>query len=546
MRKSMREIDIMFRSRIDCMWIQTFEEEDFINDLKDLLYNDENTSDRYNDWRLVVWSATEGGYVCPKNEFEDKVFLKNGNVGTKDIASLMVQMTMSSNTDKHGNTIWVLRDLEGGGSSQKVARLIRDLKEYPSKSYNPIIVTSTTMEIPETAQKLFRIVNYDLMEYDDIREEIVAANENLKRQAEANNVNDVVIVNDAEVDALTKACSGLTHGEIVRALNESCVRYHALNLDFISRSKIELVKKSGVLDYKVPKVTLDDVGGNTAIKEWLNQTKYMFSDEAKAFNCDLPKGYMAVGVPGSGKTLLAEAFAGSMNLPLIEFSASKVFDKLVGSSERKATQALSVVKACAPCVLLLDEMEKLFGSAGSGGSSNQSDGGVTNRVFQEILKFMNDNDSGIYVIMTSNDVSQLPPELTRAGRLDAIWYFGLPSAEERKSIFKIHFGKKDKNISDVILNKAIDATKGYTGAEIQQVVKEAVKNAYFHFMKDKNDMVTADDIVRAAQNVIPVSRSSKEKIAMLELYCKDRALNASTGVNSTPVKKVQSNNNYVL
>lgn len=159
---------------------------------------------------------------------------------------------------------------------------------------------------------------------------------------------------------------------------------------------------------------------------------------------------------------------------------------------------------------------------------------------------MNDNDNGIYVIMTSNDVSQLPPELTRAGRLDAIWYFGLPSVEERKSIFKIHFGKKGKNISDVILNKAIDATKGYTGAEIQQVVKEAVKNAYFHFMKDKNDMVTADDIVRAAHNVIPVSRSSKEKIAMLELYCKDRALNASTGVNSTPVKKAQSNNNYVL
>lgn len=539
----MKEIDIMLRSRIDCMWVQTFEEEDFINDLRDLLYNNEETVNRYNDWKLIVWSTTEGGYIWPKNNFEEKIVLKNGNAGTKDIASLMAQMTASSSSADNGNTIWILRDIEGGGPSQKIARLIRDLKEYPSQSYNPIIVTSTTMEIPETAQKLFRVVNYDLMEYDDIKNEVISANENLKNQAEMYGVNDVTIVNDDEIDSLTKACSGLTHGEITRALNESCVRYHSLNLDFISRSKIELVKKSGVLDYRVPKVTLDDVGGNTAIKEWLEKTKYMFSDEAKAFNCDLPKGYMAVGVPGSGKTLLAEAFAGSMNLPLIEFSASKVFDKLVGSSERKATQALSVVKACAPCVLLLDEMEKLFGGSQS---SNQSDGGVTNRVFQEILKFMQDNDNGIYVIMTSNDVSQLPPELTRAGRLDAIWYFGLPSAEERKSIFKIHFGKKDKKISDVILNRAIDATKGYTGAEIQQVVKEAVKNAYFHFMNDKNDMITADDIVKAAQNVIPVSRSSKEKIVMLEVYCRDRALNASTGASPAPAKKTQANNNYVL
>lgn len=543
MRKSVDELDILLKSRIECIWVQTFEEEDFINDVRDLLYNNEDTASKYTHWNLAVWSTTEGGFYYPRNEFEEKVVIKNGNAGTKDIAALMNQISINSKDISSANTIWILRDLEGGGPAQKVARLIRDLKEYPSNKYNPIIVVSTTMEIPETAQKLFRVINYDLMDYNDIKTQITEANESLRQQAKDNNIEDVVVINDDEIDRIAKACSGLTHGEITRALNESCVRYHTLNLDFISRSKIELVKKSGVLDYRVPKVSLDDIGGNAAIKEWLEATKHMFSDEAREFDCDLPKGYVAVGVPGAGKTCLAEAFAKSMNLPLIEFSVSKIFDKLVGSSERKATQALNVVKACAPCVLLLDEVEKLFGGVQS---SNQSDGGVTNRVFQEILKFMQDNDSGIYVIMTSNDVSQLPPELTRAERLDAMWYFGLPSAEERKSIFKIHFGKKNKTISDVILHKAVEATKGYTGAEIKQVVKEAVKNAYFHYIKDGNDMITIDDITKAARNVIPVSRSSKEKIAMLEHYCKDRALNASTGASEHAPKKAASNNNYVL
>ena len=71
-------------------------------------------------------------------------------------------------------------------------------------------------------------------------------------------------------------------------------------------------------------------------------------------------------------------------------------------------------------------------------SSNSSDSGAIARAFGLVLEFLNDNDNGVFVVMTSNDVSQLPPELTRAGRLDATWYFSLPTLEERKQIFRIH------------------------------------------------------------------------------------------------------------
>lgn len=96
----------------------------------------------------------------------------------------------------------------------------------------------------------------------------------------------------------------------------------------------------------------------------------------------------------------------------------KILSKYAGESERNIAKALTLIKSCAPCVLLIDEVEKALGGIKS---SNASDSGVVARAFGKVLEFLNDNDNGVYVIMTSNDVSQLPPELTRAGRLDAIW-----------------------------------------------------------------------------------------------------------------------------
>lgn len=231
-----------------------------------------------------------------------------------------------------------------------------------------------------------------------------------------------------------------------------------------------------------------------------------------------------------------------MGVPLLELSMNRVMDKLVGQSEQKIAQALSVAKACAPCVLLLDEVEKMLGAASV--SSNASDGGVTARILQAILKFMNDNDSGVYVIMTSNDVSQLPPEFTRAGRLDATWYFGLPDDEERRGIFRIHFAKKGREVSDIILNEAVRSSDGFTGAEIQQVVKNTMRKAFSRYLKDGNQNILAEDIREAAGEVIPVSKSSKEKIAALDMYCRSRA--RCTSVHHEKEKPAQEIDDFEL
>lgn len=195
-------------------------------------------------------------------------------------------------------------------------------------------------------------------------------------------------------------------------------------------------------------------------------------------------------------------------------------NKLVGESEKKIDQAFRIAKACAPCVFLFDEVEKALSGTRS---SNASDAGTTSRVFSTVLKFLNDNNNGVFVVMTSNDVTQLPPELTRSGRLDAMWYFSLPTEEERKDIFRIHLGKTGKEIPESVIEAAAKATVNYTGAEIKDIVKQAMWKAYKRFHDDKVNTLTEDDVVSAAREIIPIFRSSQEKIAYLESWANGRA-----------------------
>lgn len=131
--------------------------------------------------------------------------------------------------------------------------------------------------------------------------------------------------------------------------------------------------------------------------------------------------------------------------------------------------------------------------------------------------------------MTSNNVQDLPPELTRAGRLDATFYFGLPNKEERKEIFRIHLSKYDATLTDSRLDKIAKKTDGYTGAEIEQIVKSAVRKAYIKKVSEQSDKltVTLSLLEKATEEVIPISKSSKEKIDALELWSNGRALKAS-------------------
>lgn len=174
-------------------------------------------------------------------------------------------------------------------------------------------------------------------------------------------------------------------------------------------------------------------------------------------------------------------------------------------------------------------------------SSNASDSGTLARVFGSVLEMLNDNTNGIFCIMTSNNVKELPPELTRAGRLDAIFYFSAPNLEERKEIFKVHMNKKDLNVSEETVKGIAIETQGYTGAEIEQIVKNSMKKAFLRCTKEgKKFEVTKADLIAAKNDVIPITVSSQEKIKDLEEWVKGRALYASEEPKEKSNRKINT------
>lgn len=519
MRECMTDLINSIKSRKSCIWIKTQEESLTIKDIRQISMINLPKAN------IVIWSQTEGAtiYNSVDNSSSGKSIKKLANI---DNLFSFIKLNTYGGTDNNDKVvkpepnIFILRDYNNLFNDPKSIRFIRDLKEYhkQKEAYNPIIILSQIDNIPTQLTRLFKLIDYGLPNRNEILSCINETINNIKAVSLKQN-KQCKIPTQEELNNLVNSCLGLTIQEIQETVIESFIKFKEANLDFITQKKVESIQKSGVLDYKIPNTTLEDIGGNEVIKQWLLEMKELFSDEAKEFGLKKPKGYLSVGVPGAGKTCLAEAFAGTMHMPLLSLSMGRIMSRFVGESERKIMQALDVAKASAPCVLLIDEVEKALGGINS---SNNTDGGVTARVFMEILKFLNDNDYGVYIIMTSNDVSQLPPELTRQGRLDAKWFFDFPKENERKEIFKIHFSKYNKEINSDLLDLAVSKTNNFTGAEIQEIVKNTIRKSFIRFKKDNNNELKEEDITSAINEIIPISKTSKESILALKSYCSNR------------------------
>lgn len=520
MRECMNEVKNLLKAKIDFIWIDSYEESEVIRDLTQLI------NEQFFGTKLFTWSMTEGLKKIALNRHEKQ---EDAIREYRDPHRVMdFIMTAQNNNKVKDESFFVMKDfhipLENIAT---LKRAVRDVKENSFKNYNPIIVVAPSIYVPLELEKLIHIVSYDTPSKDYIEKFIVAMT-NKMRTANSEKGKNYEMPTEEQIQKLVNALSGLTYREIKDTVAMSLVEYNGLSLRAIMEEKIQLIKKSGVLDYKVPEARFEDVGGNVNFKNWITDVEMAMSDEAKAFGCAQPKGYLALGIPGTAKTYMAEALANKFGVPFIKLEMSKIMDKLVGNSEKKIDQALKVVKSCAPCIFLIDEVEKALGGIKS---SNASDSGTTARCFASILQFLQENND-VFVVMTSNDVSQLPPELTRSGRLDAMWYFSLPTLEEREAIFKIHLDKTGKSYDASVLNEAARLTDNYTGAEIQNIVKLTMWKAFRRFLEDKNDAILIEDIASSVKEVVPVYESSKEKITYLEHWVKGRARYANNVIDS--------------
>lgn len=510
MRSTMKKIENLLNARINCIWVETYEESHFIDNLRKIIPRLKGALG------LKIWSISEGmrDISLGTGEIGKPV---EGTASAPSFFSIIQEAQEDKNTKVEN--IYIVRDYHQLVDNPIYVRRIRDLKEYSHPNYNPIIVLSPMVRIPIEHEKLFTVVSYDLPDEDEIQKVIDAVSLGLDRRK----VKGYAVPSADEKTALVRAAKGLTINELNEVLAKSIIEHKALLSEVIMEEKMQLVKKSDVLEFSTPRYSLKDMGGNKTFKEWVKKVKAGMTSEAIEYGFPSYKGYLALGVPGTSKTMGAEIMANELGVPLLRLSMDRIMDKHVGNSEKKIAQAFRIANAVAPCVFLWDEIEKMLGGVSS---SNSSDAGTTNRVYSACLNFLQEN-TNVFVVMTSNDFEQIPDALIRQGRIDQTWYFPVPTEKEAIEIFRIHLKDTGLDYSEKIPSVAARHCRNFTGAEIKNVVKNAVRESYFKHLDGGNKEITEDNIINAAKEVIPMYRSHRQLVHRLEAQAASRALYAN-------------------
>src|SRR5438270_250153 len=326
------------------------------------------------------------------------------------------------------------------------------------------------------------------------------------------------------LDALAENLRGLTEEEAERAISQALVSRYALCPETVTdvlQAKKDLLRRSEMLDFFQDSASMAAVGGLENLKGWLAQRQGTWEEQARAFGLDPAKGIIILGVQGCGKSLCARAVAGEWGLPLVKFDTAAIYDKYVGETEKRIQKVFQVAEGLAPCVLWIDELEKVF--AGSGPDSASADAGVSSRLLAAFLSWMQDRKAPVFVAATCNNVSALPPELIRKGRFDELFFVDLPNQAERKQIFSIQLARRKRSPTDYDLDRVSAAARGYSGAEIDAAVQTAMYAAY----SQKKDLST-QALLDALKSTVPLSTTRAEEIQELRDWAQKRAVPAST------------------
>lgn len=284
------------------------------------------------------------------------------------------------------------------------------------------------------------------------------------------------------------------------------------DLPKINKAKFALLDMEGVMSFEQQTENFSQVGGLHNLKRWLIARREAFANDGAKL--DRPKGILLLGVQGSGKSLAAKAVAGLWGIALLRLDVGALYNKFHGETERNLREALKLADAMSPCVLWLDEIEK-------GMSQGSNDNGTSQRLLGTLLTWMAERRTRVFIVTTSNDITQLPPELIRKGRLDEIFFVDLPDTEVRKDIFTIHLSKRNCLADTFDLLQLAVASEGFSGAEIEQAIVASLYNA-----ATQGKPVDTKILLEEIASTSPLSVVMAEQIAQLRLWAADRTIPA--------------------
>lgn len=472
----------------------------------------------------------------------DPVVNPEGVSLTETNHKLLFEQALEFIRDATDSMVVIFHHVRGMFTQMKTVQLLIDTAEAARKKFSTIIFVGHYFDLPPELANVVQYVEVPLPGKKELVDlcvdRILLPNIDLKQVELPDNWEslptkalrkEIVNLNEKALTDAARAASGLDPVGAENAFALSLTMANKLDYDIITEQKRLLVKKSDVLEFIPLKETMQDVGGFDNYQQWLAKRANAFTDDAKEFGVTPPKGILLVGVPGGGKSLCAKSTANSLKIPLIRFDLSKVFGSLVGQSEGRMRNALKVAEAIAPCVLWLDEVEKALS-----GSNGDHDSGVSARVLGQFLEWRAETTAEIFVCCTSNNIHGIPPEFYRPGRIDAIFYAGNPDLKGRIEILDIHLrkrGRSERENPGISYLNVAKATEGFTGAEIELAVIEAIFTAY----NDGKKELTTKLLLDAAKSIVPQSRRNKEDMLELETWAKDRAIPVAKPPKEKPI-----------
>ena len=486
-------LDLLIRARTPIILIRTNEE----IRVEELL---KQSARRIGTRRLGIWDYIQGL----------KGLINSEGVGARQPIAILqwLQKVESDNP-----TTLLLKDFHRFCEDPGIARMLKNLSIDLRKTSHNIILSSGNWIPPDDLDDVLTIIDLPLPNQTQLKTLL----SNIAQASGEPLTNDIL-------EELTRACSGLSESRVRQVAARALAQRGKLGKEDLAEVLVEKrqsIARSEVLEYCETKATQSDIGGLDALKRWLQQRYMAFSEDAKAFGLPLPKGVLLLGPQGTGKSLTAKAIADSWSMPLLRLDVGRLFAGLVGASEARTRETIQRAEAMSPCILWIDEIDKAFGG------DSRSDGGTSQRVLANILTWMSEKTSAVFVVATANAIDRLPPELLRKGRFDEIFMLDLPTSAERMSILNLHVKQRRPNLN-IQLGSIVDRTEGFSGAELEQTVIEGM-----HFAFAEKRELQENDLILASSQLVPLSRTAKEQLESLKEWASTgRARPASINMNS--------------
>lgn len=462
--------------------------------------------------RILKEIATELNISISYYTDAKQVSTINGDA-TKDVDNDPLQF-IASFFKKNRNSTFAFGDVKRIGEDNAYSREVLNIL-YLAKEMNCTLILITADSVWSRLAQFGMLTTLD---YPDVEERVQQIQEFVGRYRGRFSID----WDTSDVRMAATLMRGFTEIQIENILSTTLISNQRLDNSHLSELTGQKSKLyAAVSCIQSVQVNPDlSVSGLDALKEWLASKKSVFfaSDAAlRERDLSTPKGILLAGVPGCGKSLSAKMVAKEWSLPLFRFDIGSVYDKWVGESEKKMKEALQFIDNVSPCVVWIDEIEKLLSVSDSGNDTGR-------RVLGQFLFWLQESRSRVFLVATANDISLLPFELFRKGRFSEIFFIDLPNDFERRSVIMQYMSRSlHIHLSDNETDELVAVSEGFSYSDIEYAIKDVAQLA----LTEGQSVVTQKTILESFENVVPISKNNPEMVEKIRKWGSERAVAAS-------------------